>query len=40
MDTAALVDRMVDCFNRHDPEAMAACYAPDARARGRPAACS
>ena len=31
MDTAALVDRMVDCFNRHDPEALAACYAPDAR---------
>jgi hypothetical protein len=25
MDTAALVDRMVDCFNRHDPEALAAC---------------
>jgi hypothetical protein len=23
MDTAALVDRMVDCFNRHDPEALA-----------------
>jgi hypothetical protein len=22
---------MVDCFNRHDPEALAACYAPDAR---------
>jgi len=31
MDTAALVDRMVDCFNRHDPEALATCYAPDAR---------
>jgi SnoaL-like domain len=31
MDTAALVDRMVDCYNRHDPEALAACYAPDAR---------
>jgi hypothetical protein len=31
LDTAALVDRMVDCFNRHDPEALAACYAPDAR---------
>jgi SnoaL-like domain len=31
MDTAALVDRMVDCFNRHDPEALADCYAPDAR---------
>jgi hypothetical protein len=31
MDTAALVDRMVDCFNRYDPEALAACYAPDAR---------
>jgi hypothetical protein len=22
---------MVDCFNRHDPGALAACYAPDAR---------
>jgi hypothetical protein len=21
---------MVDCFNRHDPEELAACYAPDA----------
>jgi SnoaL-like domain len=31
MDTAALVNRMVDCYNRHDPEALAACYAPDAR---------
>jgi SnoaL-like domain len=31
MDTAALVDRMVDCFNRHDPDALAACYAPGAR---------
>jgi SnoaL-like domain len=31
MDTAALVERRVDCFNRHDPEALAACYAPDAR---------
>jgi hypothetical protein len=31
MDTAALVDRMIDCFNRHDPETLAACYAPDAR---------
>jgi hypothetical protein len=31
MDTAALVDRMVDCFNRHDPKALADCYAPDAR---------
>jgi SnoaL-like domain len=31
MDTAALVDRMVDCYNRHDTEALAACYAPDAR---------
>ena len=30
MDTAAPVDRMVDCFNRHDPEALATCYAPDA----------
>jgi SnoaL-like domain len=31
MDTAALVARMVEGFNRHDPEALAACYAPDAR---------
>ena len=31
MDTAALVDRMVDSYNRHDPDALAACYAPDAR---------
>jgi hypothetical protein len=31
MDTAALIDRMVDCFNRHDAEALAPCYAPDAR---------
>jgi hypothetical protein len=31
MDTAALVDRMVDRYNRHDTEALAACYAPDAR---------
>jgi hypothetical protein len=31
MDGAALIDRMVDCFNRHDPEALADCYAPDAR---------
>jgi hypothetical protein len=31
METAALVDRMVDCFNRHDLEGLAACYAPDAR---------
>jgi hypothetical protein len=31
MDTAAIVDRMVDCYNRHDTEALAACYAPDAR---------
>ena len=31
MDTAAPVDRMVDCFNRHDPEALATCDAPDAR---------
>jgi hypothetical protein len=30
METAALVDRMLDCFNRHDPEGLAACYAPDA----------
>lgn len=31
MDTAALVDRMVDGYNRHDADALAACYAPDAR---------
>ena len=31
MDTAALVDRMVDSYNRHDIDALAACYAPDAR---------
>jgi hypothetical protein len=31
MDTAALVDRIVDCYNRHDTEALAACYAPDAQ---------
>ena len=31
MDTAALVDRMVDSYNRHDTDALAACYAPDAR---------
>jgi hypothetical protein len=37
MDTAALVDRMVDCFNRHDPEALAACHAPDARVETLPA---
>ena len=28
MDTAALVDRMVDSYNRHDIGALAACYAP------------
>ena len=31
MDTAALVDRMVDSYNRHDIDALAACYAPGAR---------
>ena len=31
MDIAALVNGMVDCYNRHDAEALAACYAPDAR---------
>jgi SnoaL-like domain len=31
MDTAALVVRMVDCYNRRDAEALAACYASDAR---------
>ena len=40
MDTAALVDRMVDSYNRHDTEALAPCYAPDARVHpaGRPEA--
>jgi hypothetical protein len=28
---AALVVGMVDCCNRHDNDALAACYAPDAR---------
>jgi hypothetical protein len=28
---AALVVLMVDCCNRHDTDALAACYAPDAR---------
>jgi hypothetical protein len=37
MDTAALVERMVDCFNRHDVHALAACYAPDAKVH--PAGC-
>jgi hypothetical protein len=31
MDTAALVDRMVDSYNRHDTEALAPCYTPHAR---------
>jgi hypothetical protein len=31
MDTAAFVDRMVDSYNRHDIDALAACYAPDAQ---------
>lgn len=31
METADLVDRMVAGFNRHDPGALAACYAPGAR---------
>jgi len=31
MDTAALIDRMVDSYNRRDTEALAPCYAPDAR---------
>jgi hypothetical protein len=31
MDTATLIDRMVDGYNRHDTEALAPCYAPDAR---------
>jgi ketosteroid isomerase-like protein len=40
MDTAALIDRMVDSYNRHDTEALAPCYAPDARVHraGRPEA--
>ena len=31
MDTAALVEHMVDAYNRHDTDALAACYAPGAR---------
>ena len=31
MDTAALIDQMVDSYNRHDTQALAACYVPDAR---------
>jgi hypothetical protein len=31
MDTAALVDRMVDSYNRHDTDALAACSGPHAR---------
>ena len=40
MDTAALIDRMVDSYNRHDTEALAPCYAPDTRVHpaGRPEA--
>jgi ketosteroid isomerase-like protein len=40
MDSAALIDRMVDSYNRHDTEALAPCYAPDARVHpaGRPEA--
>ena len=40
MDTAALIDRMVDSYNCHDTEALAPCYAPDARVHpaGRPEA--
>jgi ketosteroid isomerase-like protein len=34
MDTAALVDRMLDAYNRHDIDALAACYVPGARVRG------
>jgi len=30
MDATALVVRMVDCCNRHDSDALAAFYAPDA----------
>jgi ketosteroid isomerase-like protein len=33
MDTTALVDRMVDAYNRHDTDALAACYATGARVR-------
>ena len=35
MDTAALIDRMVDSYNRHDTEALAPCYALDARVHPR-----
>ena len=40
MDTATLINRMVDSYNRHDTEALAPCYAPDARVHpaGRPEA--
>jgi hypothetical protein len=31
MDTAALVDRMVDSYNRHDTDALAPCYTANAR---------
>ena len=31
MDTVALVDRMVDSYNRHDLDDLGACYAPGAR---------
>lgn len=34
MDTAALVDRMVDSYNRHDIDALAVCYAAGARVNG------
>ena len=40
MDTATLIDRMVDSYNRHDTEALAPCYTPHARVHpaGRPEA--
>jgi ketosteroid isomerase-like protein len=40
MDTATLIDRMVDSYNRHDTETLAPCYAPHARVHpaGRPEA--
>jgi len=34
MDTVALVDRMVDSYNRHDIDALAACYVAGARVNG------
>lgn len=32
-EASALVERLVDAWNSHDPEAVASCYAPDAVSR-------